>query len=77
MIPLYAVERVEVVTDGASAIYGSDAVGGVVNIILGRNLDGAETRARYGSVTNGSTTAEASRSDSGPQLGHGLRAADL
>ena len=56
MIPLYAVERVEVVTDGASAIYGSDAVGGVVNIILGRNLDGAETRARYGSVTSGSTT---------------------
>jgi len=56
MIPLYAVERVEVVTDGASAVYGSDAVGGVVNIILGRNLDGAETRLRYGSVTNGSTT---------------------
>src|SRR6185437_844156 len=55
VIPLYAVERVEVVTDGASAIYGSDAVGGVVNIILGRNLDGAETRARYGTVTNGST----------------------
>ena len=56
MIPLYAVERIEVVTDGASAIYGSDAVGGVVNIILGRNLDGAETRARYGSVTSGSRT---------------------
>ncbi len=55
MIPLYEVERVEVVTDGASAIYGSDAVGGVVNIILGRNLDGAETRARYGRVTSGST----------------------
>jgi len=54
MIPLYAVERVEIVTDGASAIYGSDAVGGVVNIILGRNLDGAETRIRYGSVSSGS-----------------------
>src|SRR6185312_9074463 len=54
MIPLYAVERVEVVTDGASAIYGADAVGGVINIILGRNLDGAETRARYGTVTSGS-----------------------
>ena len=54
MIPLYAVERIEIVTDGASAIYGSDAVGGVVNIILGRNLDGAETRVRYGSVTSGS-----------------------
>jgi outer membrane receptor protein involved in Fe transport len=67
MIPLYAVERVEVVTDGASAIYGSDAVGGVVNIILGRNLDGAETRARYGSVTSGSTTER----QVGQTLGHG------
>jgi iron complex outermembrane recepter protein len=67
LIPLYAVERVEVVTDGASAIYGSDAVGGVVNIILGRNLDGAETRARYGRVTSGST----GETDVGQTLGHG------
>jgi iron complex outermembrane recepter protein len=67
LIPLYAVERVEVVTDGASAIYGSDAVGGVVNIILGRNLDGAETRARYGRVTSGST----SETEVGQTLGHG------
>jgi len=66
MIPLYAVERVEVVTDGASAVYGSDAVGGVINIILGRNLDGAETRARYGSVTSGSTTER----QVGQTLGH-------
>jgi len=67
MIPLYAVDRIEVVTDGASAIYGSDAVGGVVNIILGRNLDGAETRVRYGSVTRGSTTEK----EFGQTLGHG------
>jgi outer membrane receptor protein involved in Fe transport len=67
LIPLYAVERVEVVTDGASAIYGSDAVGGVVNIILGRNLEGAETRARYGRVTSGST----SETEVGQTLGHG------
>jgi iron complex outermembrane receptor protein len=67
LIPLYAVERIEVVTDGASAIYGSDAVGGVVNIILGRNLDGAETRARYGRVTSGST----SETEVGQTLGHG------
>ena len=66
MIPLYAVERIEVVTDGASAIYGSDAVGGVVNIILGRNLDGAETRARYGSVTSGSRTER----EVGQTVGH-------
>jgi iron complex outermembrane recepter protein len=66
MIPLYAVERIEIVTDGASAIYGSDAVGGVVNIILGRNLDGAETRVRYGSVTSGS----AQEKQVGQTVGH-------
>ena len=54
MIPLAAVERVEVITDGASAIYGSDAVGGVVNIILRSKVDGAETRALFGSVGTGS-----------------------
>ena len=39
-IPLAAVERIEILTDGASAIYGSDAVGGVVNIILRKNFEG-------------------------------------
>lgn len=47
-LPLSAVERVEVVTDGASALYGSDAVGGVVNFILRKEFDGAETRLRGG-----------------------------
>jgi iron complex outermembrane recepter protein len=55
MIPLTAVERIEIITDGASAIYGSDAVGGVVNIILRTKFDGAETRVQYGSVTDGSS----------------------
>lgn len=54
MIPLSAIERVEIVTDGASAIYGSDAVGGVVNFILRKKFDGEETRLEYGSGTNGS-----------------------
>ncbi len=54
MIPLAAVERIEVITDGASAVYGSDAVGGVVNIILRSKVDGAETRALFGSVGTGS-----------------------
>jgi iron complex outermembrane recepter protein len=53
LIPLSAVERVEIVSDGASAIYGSDAVGGVVNFILREDYEGAETRARYGSVSEG------------------------
>jgi iron complex outermembrane recepter protein len=46
-IPFAAIERVEVVTDGASAIYGSDAVAGVVNYILRKDFDGAELTAGY------------------------------
>jgi len=52
-IPTGALDHVEVLMDGASAIYGSDAVGGVVNILLRRHFEGAETRARLGSVTQG------------------------
>lgn len=55
-IPVTAIERVEVMTDGASAIYGSDAIGGVVNFILRENYDGAETRLRYGSDARGDTS---------------------
>lgn len=47
-VPIAAIERVEILADGASATYGADAVGGVVNIILRRDLDGAETVVRYG-----------------------------
>jgi iron complex outermembrane receptor protein len=47
-IPASALQRIEVVTDGASAIYGSDAVAGVVNLITRKNFDGAETTLRYG-----------------------------
>ena len=53
MIPLSAIERVEVLTDGASAIYGSDAIGGVVNFKMRKDYDGAETRVRYGGATGG------------------------
>ncbi|MFC5345535.1 TonB-dependent receptor [Brevundimonas staleyi] len=52
-IPTNAVDRIEVLLDGASALYGSDAVGGVVNIILNRRFDGAETRLRLGQTTDG------------------------
>jgi outer membrane receptor protein involved in Fe transport len=52
-IPTGALDHVEVLMDGASAIYGSDAVGGVVNILLRRHFEGAETRARFGGVTAG------------------------
>jgi len=52
-IPLEAVERVEVVKDGASAIYGADAVGGVVNIILRSNYTGASVGGSYGQASRG------------------------
>lgn len=47
-IPVGAIERVEVLKDGASAIYGADAVAGVVNIILRKNYDGTELKGTYG-----------------------------
>jgi iron complex outermembrane receptor protein len=47
-IPSAAVERVDILKDGASAIYGSDAIAGVVNIILRRNFQGFETSATAG-----------------------------
>ena len=48
MIPSSAIERIEVLADGASAIYGSDAVAGVVNVKLRDDFRGAETRFRLG-----------------------------
>src|SRR3712207_3316493 len=48
MISVGATERVEVVLDGNSAVYGADAVAGVVNLITRRRFDGAETSLRYG-----------------------------
>lgn len=51
MIPLDAIERIEVLADGASAVYGADAVGGVVNIILKSDYDSAETQVSYGATT--------------------------
>ncbi|TAN05603.1 MAG: TonB-dependent receptor [Rhodanobacteraceae bacterium] len=52
-IPLPMVERVEVLRDGASAIYGSDAIAGVVNIITRRNYSGAELGAYVGQSDHG------------------------
>jgi iron complex outermembrane receptor protein len=47
-IPAIAIERVEVLADGASALYGSDAVAGVVNMITRQDYEGNETQVRYG-----------------------------
>ncbi len=52
-IPISVVERIEVLKDGASAIYGSDAIAGVINVITRKNFDGAEANAYLGSYTKG------------------------
>ena len=52
-IPLNLIDRVEILKEGASSIYGSDAVAGVVNFITRQNFDGAETRVTGSSVTSG------------------------
>ena len=52
-IPTAAVERIEVLKDGASAIYGSDAIAGVVNVILRQNFEGAEANAYIGQYDKG------------------------
>jgi iron complex outermembrane recepter protein len=52
-IPMGAIERIDILPDSASATYGADAVGGVVNFVLRNNFDGAETMARGGSGTRG------------------------
>lgn len=52
-IPFGVVDRIEIVPDGASAIYGSDAVAGVVNVILRDDFSGLETSAKLGGATDG------------------------
>lgn len=52
-IPISALERVEVLKDGASAIYGSDAIAGVINFILRTDYQGAEATAYYGATQQG------------------------
>lgn len=66
-IPMVAVERIEILLDGASALYGSDAVGGVVNIVLRKRFEGAETRMLAGGATRGG----ASQWSIGQTVGHG------
>lgn len=53
LIPLGALQRVEVITDGSSAIYGDDAVAGVVNFVLRKDFTGGETTVKTGVPTEG------------------------
>ena len=78
-IPLAAVERIEILSDGASAVYGSDAIGGVVNIILRKDFNGAELRYGVGNTkVEGGDLEDASvvfgtSSDRGRLLGGGSK----
>ena len=57
-IPFNAIERVEVLKDGASAIYGADAIAGVVNIILKKDYKGTEVTAEAGTSQKHDGTTE-------------------
>ncbi len=59
-IPLAVIERIEILEDGASAIYGSDAIAGVVNIITTKNFKGASVHAKFGQYDEGGETTDVS-----------------
>jgi iron complex outermembrane receptor protein len=63
-LPASVLERVEVVPDGSSALYGSDAVTGVINLVLRRNFEGLDINGRYGSAN------PYNRSDASVTWGH-------
>lgn len=52
-IPLSAIKRVDILRDGASATYGSDAIAGVINVVLKDDFEGVEVAARYGDTADG------------------------
>ncbi len=70
MMPVNLIERVEVLKEGAGAVYGSDAIGGVVNFITRKDLDGLELGYDYGVSDAGDGARQAVE----PRLGHDGRA---
>jgi iron complex outermembrane receptor protein len=48
MLPMAAIQRIDILADGASAVYGADAVSGVVNMVTHKSFDGLEIKLRYG-----------------------------
>lgn len=73
-IPLGMVERIEVLADGASALYGSDAIGGVINVVLKKNYAGAELATDYrGAFAGGARERRATLTAGLTTLGRRLR----
>ena len=69
-IPIIALERVEVLLDGASAQYGSDAIAGVINFVLKDDAEGGHFSARYGQYTAGDGAKTTLGYNIGLPLGH-------
>ena len=70
-IPLALVERIEVLRDGASAVYGSDAMAGVVNIILRKHFEGVALDGNAGISSRGDADQHRATLSAGTALGHG------
>src|SRR5580698_1181850 len=68
-IPISAVERIEVLRDGAAAQYGSDAIAGVINIVLKSNSSGADLEARGGGYSDGGGETFQFLGNAGTKLG--------
>jgi len=75
-IPFNAIERVEVLLDGASAIYGSDAIAGVINFIVRKDYKGAEVTGYYAAPTRGGPGPDGAQSTFKAALGFGDLAKD-
>jgi iron complex outermembrane recepter protein len=70
-IPIAAIERVEILKDGASAIYGSDAIAGVVNFILRTDYQGLELRASDGNPVSGGAGTDGNTANFSAYGGYG------
>jgi len=70
-IPSAAIDRVEVITGGAAAVYGADAIAGVVNFILKKNFEGLDLNARYGATQEGDGNETSLSGLFGASLGDG------
>lgn len=73
-IPFANIERIETITGGASAIYGADAVAGVINIITKKNFEGVEVGVQYGQTSEGDNKSTQAHVMAGGKFGDNGRA---